>query len=401
VIAEYEREKIKTRTLAGKRAKARAGLVVSPGNSPFGYRPDPQQPGGLQVHEPEAAIVRRIYGWVIQEHQSIRAIVAELRRSGARSTRSAWGKTQVRRILSASTYVGQAAYNGIAIPVPAIVTVEQHAAVRAQLARNREALVGRPGRAPHLLRGLLICATCGRKAHGGTARGQRRYQHREQDPAAPCSSWFAFQAAALEATVRHTLTAALRDPAVLRAAVARWEATRGATDVELRSRVAHLQKQIEKIRKDERRLIELAVGDGEQQGLVESKLRDLARARGGLTEQLREAEARVTQHAASTASPEAIERLCATARRGLDRLTAEGWRALLGQLVDEIRVNPDRTLEIRGLLDGAKLDRPCWPPAAGSASPAGTAGISSGARPTAPTTSAGRSASRSRQAPTS
>jgi imidazolonepropionase-like amidohydrolase len=38
---------------------------------------------------------------------------------------------------------------------------------------------------------------------------------------------------------------------------------------------------------------------------------------------------------------------------------------------------------------------------AGSASPADTAGISSGARPTAPTTSAGRSASRSRLAPTS
>jgi hypothetical protein len=354
--------------------------VVSPGNPPFGYRPDPQQPGGLQVHEPEAAIVRRIYTAVVDEHKSIRAIVAGLRRSGTGSARgrnagvTSWGKTQVRRILGATTYVGQAVYNGIPIRVPAIVTAEQHAAARAQLARNREVLVGRPGKTPHLLRGLLVCATCGRKAHGGTARGQRRYQHREQDPAAPCSSWFAFQADALEATVRHTLTAALHAPAVLRAAVERWEASRGATDVELRSRVAHLEKQITKVRQDERRLIALVVGDREQQDLVESKLRELARHRGGLAEQLREAEAKVAQHAAGTASPDAIERLCAKARRGLDRLNAEGWRALLGQLVDEIRVNPDRTLEIRGILAPEKMDRRSWRPAAGSASPAGTAG---------------------------
>jgi hypothetical protein len=37
--------------------------------------------------------------------------------------------------------------------------------------------------------------------------------------------------------------------------------------------VAHLAKQIEKIRTDERRLIALVVGDGEQHEIVESKLR--------------------------------------------------------------------------------------------------------------------------------
>jgi site-specific DNA recombinase len=39
VIAEYEREKIQSRTLRGKREKARRGLVVA--SFPYGYRPDP------------------------------------------------------------------------------------------------------------------------------------------------------------------------------------------------------------------------------------------------------------------------------------------------------------------------------------------------------------------------
>jgi hypothetical protein len=382
-IAEFEREKIQARTIAGKRQKASSGLVVSPGNPPYGYRPAPptpgQKPGRLVVYEREAVIVRRIYRAVVEEHRTLHSIVAALRRDGVRSARGAWGKTQVRRILSASTYAGAWTFDGgadgrITVPIEPIVTRDEHVAARAQLLRNRERLTGRPSREPFLLRGLLACATCGRKARGGALRGRRRYQHRDQDPAAHCAGWFSFQADALEAAVRGTLAAALRDPAVLRAGVERWQASRGATDVELRSRVAHLEKQVAKLRADERRLIDLVVGDGEQQDLVEGKLRELARQRGGLADQLRAAETRVAEHAAGTSSPEAIERLCALARRGLGRLDADGWRALLGQLVDEIRVKPDRTLEIRGILDGAKLGQPCWPPAVESASPAGTAG---------------------------
>jgi site-specific DNA recombinase len=373
VIAEFEREKIRERTLRGKREKARRGLVVSPASAPFGYRPDPHEPGRLQVHEPEAEVVRLIYRWVVDERRSLGSIVRDLRQGGIRAARGGWGTTQVRRILSESIYRGEYAYNRrhvhpdgllrerdradwIVIPVPAIVTAEQHAAARAQLTRNRELLVGRPPRLPFLLRGLLVCATCGRKYRGVSWRGRRRHEHREQRSGeARCTAWLSFQADALEVTVRETLAAALRDPQVLRQGIARWQASRGATDVELRSRVAHLERQLAGIRRDERRLIDLAVGDGEQQGLVEAKLRELARQRGGLAEQLRQAEARVAQHEAGTVSPEAAERLCARARRGLDRLTAAGWRALLEQIVDEIRVNPDRTLEIRGLLDGAKL----------------------------------------------
>ena len=35
------RRQIKERTLRGKREKARRGLVVTPENAPYGYRPDP------------------------------------------------------------------------------------------------------------------------------------------------------------------------------------------------------------------------------------------------------------------------------------------------------------------------------------------------------------------------
>src|SRR5262245_53921962 len=86
VIAEYEREKIRERTSRGRREKARRGLVVS-GTYAYGYRPDPQAPARLLVHEDEAGVVRMVYRWLIDEERSLRSITLELRRLGIRPKR--------------------------------------------------------------------------------------------------------------------------------------------------------------------------------------------------------------------------------------------------------------------------------------------------------------------------
>ena len=140
----------------------------------------------------------------------------------------------------------------------------------------------------------------------------------------------------------------------MRQGVEAYQTRRGATDVELRSRVAHLQKQIAGVRADERRLIALVVGDREQQDLVEAKLHELARQRGALAEQLRAAEAKVAQHGAVNCV-DVIDRLCAQARRGLARLDGKGWRALVQEIVEEILVLPDRSVEIHGLLGPSRI----------------------------------------------
>jgi site-specific DNA recombinase len=98
VVAEFEREKIKERTLRGKREKARRGLVVA--SYPFGYNPDPAQPGKLVLHEAEAETVRMIYRLCVDEGRSLEQIVSELRRLGTLARKGQWGTTQVARILS-------------------------------------------------------------------------------------------------------------------------------------------------------------------------------------------------------------------------------------------------------------------------------------------------------------
>src|SRR5260370_9471183 len=63
VIAEYERAKIAERNRRGRLYRSRAGEVVS-WKAPYGYRRvarDGCGPARLEVFEPEAAVVQRIY----------------------------------------------------------------------------------------------------------------------------------------------------------------------------------------------------------------------------------------------------------------------------------------------------------------------------------------------------
>jgi hypothetical protein len=103
------------------------------------------------------------------------------------------------------------------------------------------------------------------------------------------------------------------------------------------------------VRATETRLVSLAAAaaDHEQADLFAVRLRAVAAERRGIAEQLADANVQATAHGASHA-PDALDALCRHARRGLDRLDADGWRRLLVTLVDEIRVNADRRVELYG-----------------------------------------------------
>jgi site-specific DNA recombinase len=370
VVAEFEREKIKERTLRGKREKARRGLVVA--SYPYGYKPDPAQPGKLIVHEPEAEIVRSIYKLNIDEGKSLEQIVVELRRLGVPARKGQWGTTQVARILTSDRYTGKVFYgqeqvvpggkrkrgtDPIAVTIPAIVSPERLAAARAQLQKNRAVLVGRRANFSYLLSGLLRCAACGGRYQSEPSKGRRSYRHsRNRFAMHPCKGP-SISAPKAEDAVWGAVSEALRNPETFREAAIRHEDSRGARDVELQSRVAHLQKQASHIRQQERRLIELVVGDLEQQEIVQGKLADLARQRRGFAEQLEAAEERAARHNAVTGLKN-IQALCAQAAAGLDRLNDTGRRNVLLDLVEEIRVKQDRTLEIHGFLPGGEFSRP-------------------------------------------
>jgi len=74
VLAEYEREKLRERTLRGLRGRAQAGKAPG-GTVPLGYR---YQNGRYDIDENEARLVRRIFAMYVKEGLSINAIVKRL-----------------------------------------------------------------------------------------------------------------------------------------------------------------------------------------------------------------------------------------------------------------------------------------------------------------------------------
>ena len=190
VFAEYEKEKIRERTLRGRRQKARQGYIVG-GRTPFGYRylgKLESELGRYVIHPEEAELVRLIFRWLVEEGLSIRGIVTRLNQLGYRPQRSSrWGKSSVQRILSNPAYAGTSYYNRreralprhpraaeirrnkktalrprpagdwIPISVPPIIESPLFERAQEQLRRNAEMSSGRNTKYFYLLRALMRC----------------------------------------------------------------------------------------------------------------------------------------------------------------------------------------------------------------------------------------------------
>ncbi|HEY8644553.1 MAG TPA: recombinase family protein [Gaiellaceae bacterium] len=145
------------------------------------------------IHEPEAAVVRNMYAWLIDERITLYGIQRRLndlgiappnqderrpasaRERGKRTRRTSkrWQGFTVKRILSSSFYAGERLYGKrtrkprplVSGTVPAIVTPERYQQSQLRLAEQR-ARHARGQRYDYLLKGKIRCAACGHAYSG-------------------------------------------------------------------------------------------------------------------------------------------------------------------------------------------------------------------------------------------
>lgn len=106
-VAEYERDKIRERTVRGKLEKARQGQILPMRFAPYGYK---LENGTLIVNEGEAELVRNIYRWYVAG-LTMRQIGRRLIEAGAQTRYGDWNASTIRNILSNDTYIGNYRYN--------------------------------------------------------------------------------------------------------------------------------------------------------------------------------------------------------------------------------------------------------------------------------------------------
>jgi site-specific DNA recombinase len=244
----------------------------------------------------------------------------------------------------------------IPITVPALVSEETFRAAQTQLDQNRARQSGRPPARCYLLRGLLRCAGCGRKYIGTPSHGRRIYRCAGRDRLtgeARCRA-ATRTAEPLESLVWDAIVGALRQPALLEAKLESNLATLGARDVEVRSRVEHLGRQLADLERREAKLLDLYLEDGIEAPTLRTKLEAIRQQKTQTEEQRAEAQRHVATQSAAAGRQQAIRDYCRLALRGLTKLTPEGRQRLLGALVDQIVLRDDH-MEIHGVMPGRSV----------------------------------------------
>jgi site-specific DNA recombinase len=306
VIAEYERAKIAERNRRGKLWRARAGEVIT-WKAPYGYRRIPRVgdvAAHLEIYEPEAAVVRRIFDDRVSGGHSIREIARRLNTDGivSPSGQAVWSTSTISGLLRNQVYVGWLYYNQteatpdprpgggtrqrprpkeewIAIPVPALVGESVFEAAERVGGRNAYFSPRRTTPGLFLLRGLVRCGHCGtvvachqRPTNTRKPDGQwnRYYYCRHHDPLRAggedrrCPER-AIRADALDSFVYEQIREALLRPDVLVAGEHALTAGAPAPDDEiLDQQLRRLKRKTEAAAAEQRRLIDVY-----QAGLIE------------------------------------------------------------------------------------------------------------------------------------
>jgi site-specific DNA recombinase len=376
VIAEYEKAKIAERYRRGKLFRARAGEITTWKTS-YGYRRIARSaatgPAHLEVYEPEAAVVRRIFtdrasGTTVR--QICRGLNAD--RVPSPTGKATWGTSTILRLLRNEAYVGRVYFNRteavpdrrpthrsrqiprdradwIPISCPRIVSDEVFDAAGKVAVDNAKWSPRRAEPGAWLLKGLVKCGVCrvGTNAHkmrGRNGTWHRYYYCRNHDPIRAggeerrCPERN-IRADALDEFVFDQIRVALTQRDLLLVGEQAVTLTTPIPDDELlAAELARLNRKINSAEAERRRLVDLY-----QAGLIE--LPELQRRAADVTARDRDLQTKRTslaaERAALTRGNQLHQRVHDFAERihgVIDQLDAVQKQQLLRLLIDEVHV---------------------------------------------------------------
>lgn len=379
-FAQYERAKIRQRTISGRLKKAKSGKIVIPGaghrrSGPYGYayNANPADPQ-LIVIEDEAKVVRQMFEWVAVEGLGISAVTVRLNEMGVPSPRGGrWHTSTVSRILHSELYAGvfynfkwrtEAKAPGekkrvyrkrppeewIPVRVPALVSRELWNRVQEVIREHGRALL-RGRRYESLLAGRIRCGLCGRKFYACPQRGRLYYRcsgkkrvvtfekcASPQVPAQSCPT-----RRGLDEVVWEAVAQRLKNPQLLKE-----ELERQVSSGKLAEIIASLRLELEKTERKaadlERQKDELM--DLRMEGLLtpedlKTRLKKIKDLQLRLAETARTLRTRLEGLEKRAQAPLSVEEFCARFAEYLDGLDGRKKREIIRALNIWVTVYPD------------------------------------------------------------
>ena len=376
VIAEYERAKIAERYRRGKLWRARAGEVVA-WKCSYGYRRIrrcAEHAAHLEVYEPEAVIVRRIFRDYVQSNVSIRQITWHLNQDGVASPsgKAIWGPSTIGRLLRNEAYVGRVYYNRtasvsdhhpgkrqvrrpqdqwIAIAVPTIVSDELFEAAQRVSYDNSRWSPRRADPQHWLLRGLVQCGHCGvsvscHKMRGRNGTFHYYYYCRNHDPLNAGGEHRRcpernIRADELDAFVFEQVRTAMLRPDVLltgEAAVSAYRRHESGDDELLATQLKRFDRKIESAAAERRRLADLYQAGFLEREELQRRGKELEVRRRTLETQRQALIAQRQELAQQNRLRERVQGFTDKVKATIDQLDFDQRQKLLRLVIDKVRV---------------------------------------------------------------
>lgn len=374
--SKIEAQKIRERTMRGKRAKAKAGRITCGGSANlYGYdyhKATPEIGGHRTINENEAQWVRKVYQWLVDDGISACAITYRLRElSVPTKCGGLWCRAAALNILKNPAYIGKTfaftTVNNkpfsknrdewIEIPgaTPAIISNDLFDAAQQQLKVNAKKSARNVQR-QYLLRGHIVCKSCGRSfystytydKYGGERVAKRRYRCtgklRMLQPVNRCvnRSWNADN---LEAIVWARIEDILKQPDVIVAEIERQQQEPNQLNM-LEAELQKIEHNIEEIEHEQVKLLRWALkGFPEEQ--VEAENKKLNLTHENLNSQKMEIEKRIKSHQESTLNLSKLKNYIDIVRQKLSTLDFEAKRMALDMLNIKVYID-GKDVEITG-----------------------------------------------------
>jgi site-specific DNA recombinase len=367
LFSEYEREKLRERTIRGSRQRAREGKVNH--RPPFGYMTT--KDGFLIPHPERTEIVRRVFKLIIEGNTCgavaqrlndegvpgpagkrwIRGVVLQVVRRDAYCTgRLPWGRTTAaepsRRRKPArpgksklTSFKRRPQAEWLHISIPVIIEPAMFDAAQRAIAANRKWKSGRPSQT-YLLTGIVRCGRCGAAICGSYSHGYPYYRCCGVDPVTgrrACGER-GIRLEAIEPQIWRDVVDTLSNRARLAALLNARFAEAAATETDHAIERAALTDQIEKLHRREFRC---------RQAMLDADLSDsFAAFREDLRQTIQrrqEAQRRLESitPARQPAQPESFSEFCRQMRRARQITDRAQQRDFLRACVEQITVAGD------------------------------------------------------------
>jgi len=378
LVAEYEREKIRERTMRGSREKARQGKVVSAGAIPFGFCYNNEK-ATLDENHATAQTVRLIFYAFANENLSLQKLAERLNRLHIPTPRGGdrWRASTLGIMLRNEVYVGKLYQfrryhiepksrlklltkskktttalrpkeEWVLVKVPSLISLELFEAVQRKLKKNAE-LSRRNTKSEYLLSGLLYCSQCGGRMGGHTIHDIPYYRcYRKGNPdRVPLSadgipqscSCPEIKAEAIEPVVWDTICQLIKDPDFLIQELHRRNADNSETREILERELQLCQVRIKAIPEEQRRLVE-----GYRKGLyadfmMREDMELIQKEQGELEKRKVELEGQLARRLLTQNQEAQIKSLVEKISVGLDSLDFNSKQELLRLLVEKVCYN--------------------------------------------------------------